>query len=174
MKKTVSGALGVVGLALLVLAGCAANTPSPGGGGSADAGGSLSTTSTSVGDIIVDGTGMTVYVYDQDTANSGKSACTGSCATQWPAVKTTKATPTVAGITGTVGTIDAVGAAIDKKFKITLENVDPEKLNGLPLYTYAGDASAGDLTGQGFGGIWWVVDPAGTKITEMVTNDRGY
>jgi Uncharacterized protein conserved in bacteria len=162
VKKTVSGALGVVGLALLVLAGCAANTPSPGGGGSADAGGSLSTTSTSVGDIIVDGTGMTVYVYDQDTANSGKSACTGSCATQWPAVKTTKATPTVAGITGTVGTIDAVGGGK----QVTI--------NGLPLYTYAGDASAGDLTGQGFGGIWWVVDPAGTKITEMVTNDRGY
>ena len=162
MKKTVTGALGVASLALLVLAGCAGYTPTPEGGGSADAGGSLSTASTSVGDIIVDGAGMTVYVYDHDTANSGESTCTGSCATQWPAVKTTKTTPTVAGITGTVGTIDAVGGGK----QVTI--------NGLPLYTYAGDTSAGDLTGQGFGGIWWVVDPAGTKITEMVKNDRGY
>lgn len=161
MNKTATGALGVLGLALLVLAGCAANPPAP-AGGSADAGGSLSTASTSLGDIIVDGTGMTVYLYDQDTADSGKSACSGSCATQWPAVKTTKTMPTVTGITGTIGTIDAVGGGK----QVTI--------NGLPLYTYAGDSAAGDLTGQGFGGIWWVVDPAGKKITEMVTNDRGY
>lgn len=161
MKKTLTGAFGVVGVALVILAGCAANTPAP-AGGSADAGGSLSTASTSLGDIVVDGAGMTVYLYDQDTADSGMSACTGSCATQWPAVKTTKTTPTVTGITGTVGTIDAVGGGK----QVTI--------NGLPLYTYVGDAAAGDLTGQGVGGIWWVVDPAGKEITEMVTNDRGY
>ena len=161
MKKTVTGAISVVGLALMVLAGCAANPPAP-GSGSADAGGSLSTTSTSLGEIIVDGAGMTVYLYDEDTADSGKSVCTGSCAAEWPAVKTTKTMPTVTGITGTIGTIDAVGGGK----QVTI--------NGLPLYTYAGDSAAGDLTGQGHDGIWWVVDPAGKKITEMVTNDRGY
>ena len=162
MKKTLAGALGAAGLALLVLTSCATSPSGPAGGPAGGGGNNLSTASTSLGDILVNGTGMTVYVYDQDTANSGTSACTGSCASQWPAVTATEATPTVTGVTGTVGTIDAVGGGK----QVTI--------NGLPLYTYAGDAAAGDLTGQGFGGIWWVVDPAGKEITEMATDDRGY
>jgi hypothetical protein len=38
-------------------------------------------------------------------------------------------------------------------------------LGGMPLYTYAGDSDAGDVTGQGIGGIRWVVAPDGTKVT---------
>jgi predicted lipoprotein with Yx(FWY)xxD motif len=39
--------------------------------------------------------------------------------------------------------------------------------NGHPLYFYAGDAKAGDTTGQGllqFGAKWYVLDPNGAKI----------
>jgi predicted lipoprotein with Yx(FWY)xxD motif len=39
-------------------------------------------------------------------------------------------------------------------------------LNGWPLYYYAGDSAAGDTNGQAVGGIWWVLDPAGEKISE--------
>lgn len=34
--------------------------------------------------MIVDDDGMTLYTFDKDTAQ-GKSACTGACATMWPA-----------------------------------------------------------------------------------------
>src|SRR5690242_16568876 len=34
--------------------------------------------------MLVDSKGMTVYTFDKDTANSGKSACTGGCAENWP------------------------------------------------------------------------------------------
>lgn len=162
MKRDIFRVLSVATLTLVGLAGCAGAAPNSGGGSSAGAGDSLSTASTGLGTIIVDGEGMTTYVFDKDTANSGTSACTGSCAVRWPAVKTTRTTPDSSGITGTVGTIDAIGGGK----QVTI--------NGLPLYTYAGDGAVGDVTGQGFGGIWWTVDPAGKKITQTATNDRGY
>jgi predicted lipoprotein with Yx(FWY)xxD motif len=36
--------------------------------------------------ILVDAKGMTVYTFDKDTANSGKSVCNGPCAKLWPPV----------------------------------------------------------------------------------------
>src|SRR6476661_8101909 len=36
--------------------------------------------------MLVDSKGMTVYTFDKDTANSGKSACTAKCEQNWPPV----------------------------------------------------------------------------------------
>src|SRR3546814_13656630 len=36
--------------------------------------------------ILVDKAGMTVYTFDKDKANSGKSACNDQCAKAWPPV----------------------------------------------------------------------------------------
>ncbi|GAA3865233.1 hypothetical protein GCM10022381_06240 [Leifsonia kafniensis] len=169
------GALVVGALAVLALAGCAQSggaggygAPPTSSSGSSSSGSSssgspstvmpgasaaaLTTASSSLGMIVVDGTGMTVYVFDNDTANSGKSACEGNCAASWPAVTTT-GTPTAEGVTGTLGTITLPDGAK----QVTL--------NGLPLYRYAPDTAAGDVKGQGVGGIWWVVGPDGAKIT---------
>lgn len=163
MNKLVAATLSTASLAVLMLVGCATGPSAPAGGPADGSGGnSLRTASTSLGDIVVNGKGMSVYVYDRDTANSGTSACTGSCASQWPAVKATTTAPTVTGVTGTIGTINAVGGGK----QVTI--------NGLPIYTYVGDAAAGDLTGQGFGGIWWVVAPTGKEITQMATKGSGY
>jgi predicted lipoprotein with Yx(FWY)xxD motif len=46
--------------------------------GAADAPGKKS------GDMLVGSNGMTLYVFDKDTAGSGKSACNGSCPKSWP------------------------------------------------------------------------------------------
>lgn len=106
---------------------------------------------------------MTVYVFDKDTANSGTSTCTGTCAVTWPAVTTTSTTPTISGVTGKVSTIPLS----DGKNQVTL--------NGLPLYYFVNDAAAGDVKGQGVQGIWWVVAPDGSKITTaMTTAPSGY
>lgn len=163
----------VPGAALLALvlavAGCAGSTPAGSGdsGSSAPAAGdgygggqssgtmgdaALGTAESSLGTIVVDGKGMTVYVYDKDTQGTTTSACTGACVTNWPFVTTDSATPTVDGVTGTVGTIDTP----DGKKQVTLD--------GWPLYYYAGDSAAGDTNGQGVGGIWWVLSPAGERI----------
>ncbi|HEY0120032.1 MAG TPA: hypothetical protein VGC04_14750 [Cellulomonas sp.] len=119
----------------------------------AASGTSLATASTGLGTIVVDGKGMTVYQFDKDTQGAGSSACTGQCATQWPAVPGGAAMPSVDGVTGTVGTITGT----DGQPQLTL--------NGWPLYYYAGDSAAGDTKGQGVGGIWWVLTPAGERVT---------
>ena len=36
--------------------------------------------------MLVDSAGMTVYTYDKDTPNSGKSSCVATCAKNWPPV----------------------------------------------------------------------------------------
>jgi predicted lipoprotein with Yx(FWY)xxD motif len=124
-------------------------TPSAG----ASASGDLAVADSSLGQIVVDGDGMTVYVFDTDTQGSNASACTGQCAEKWPAVETTSDAPSVEGVTGQVATI----TGIDGGKQLTI--------NGWPIYTYAGDSAAGDVAGQGVGGIWWAISPNGDKIT---------
>jgi len=49
-------------------------------------------------------------------------------------------------------------------------------VNGWPMYTYAGDAAAGDATGQGknlSGGLWWVVDPSGAWVKKAASTSSG-
>ena len=150
-------------LAVVALAGCSSTTSAPTTAASASPSMSASkapamnpdaaTASGKLGEIIVDGKGMTAYVWDKDTANSGVSACTGPCATLWPAITTTSASPTVTGITGTVATITGVNGGK----QITI--------NGLPIYAFSKDTKAGDTNGQGVLNIWHVVSPAGAKIT---------
>lgn len=107
-----------------------------------------------LGEIVVDGEGMTVYMFDNDTQGAGESVCEGQCATNWPAVTTDGEAPEVEGVTGEVGTIEGVDGAT----QVTL--------NGWPLYTFAGDTAAGDVAGQGVGGVWWVLSPAGERMAE--------
>ncbi|WP_116951071.1 COG4315 family predicted lipoprotein [Jiangella endophytica] len=114
----------------------------------------LAAASSSLGEIVVDGKGMTVYVYTNDTQGAGTSTCTDQCAAAWPAVPAASATPAVQGVTGEVGTITGV----DGKPQLTL--------NGWPLYTYAQDQAPGDVTGEDVGEVWYVVSPAGEPIKE--------
>ncbi len=169
----------VTAAALLALAACSSSGAQSGGDGSpaattaatAAAGGgpygdepgsataatgavaTLTTADTSLGTIVVDGDGMTVYQFDKDTQGSGSSTCSGQCATQWPEVHGDAQSVQADGVTGTLGTITGT----DGQPQLTL--------NGWPLYYYQGDAAAGDTKGQGVGGIWWVLTPAGERIT---------
>ncbi|MFC5501901.1 hypothetical protein ACFPJ4_06560 [Lysinimonas soli] len=139
---------GGTGYAPATTGSAASATPAPAASSAA-----LATASTSLGTVVVDGNGMTVYQYGKDAAGATSSACTGGCATNWPAVESASASPTVTGITGKVGTITGT----DGKLQVTL--------NGLPLYRYAGDSAAGDVNGQGIGHLWYAVAPDGNKIS---------
>ena len=154
---------------LLALAGCAGGsgaggTSSTGGGGGSGPGygsngatssnAALATAQSPLGKIVVNGDGMTLYMFDSDTQGASKSSCTGTCLVNWPPLTTTGAEPAVDGVTGTVGVITAAGGAK----QITLD--------GWPLYLYAGDRAVGDVNGQGVGGTWWVVAPDGSPVRE--------
>lgn len=107
-----------------------------------------------LGEIVVDADGMTVYMFDQDTQDSGESTCEGQCLANWPPVTTESEEPEVEGVTGEVGTITGT----DGSTQLTL--------NGWPLYYFSGDSAAGDTNGQGVNEVWWVLDPAGERISE--------
>ena len=160
MSSRLTLAIAGTSLAVLALSACGGSDSS---GNLPAKGADLGASETSLGKIVVDGKGMTAYVFDKDTPGSGKSACTGECVKKWPAITSSSDKPKVDGVKGEVGTITSNEGAK----QVTLE--------GMPLYRYHDDSDVGDTRGQGReGGTWWVVSPAGEKITKKsVTGDTG-
>jgi predicted lipoprotein with Yx(FWY)xxD motif len=171
MKKHLSISLSAFAVAALV-SGCAggggtATTPPapaatsaapapstpPGTAPAPAAAAELKVAESKLGQIVVDGKGMSVYYFTKDTKDSGTSACTGGCLTAWPPVTTTAAAPSAEGVTGTLGTITTP----DGKKQVTI--------NGMPIYYYEKDKAAGDILGQGVNGVWYLVAPSGEMIT---------
>ncbi|MFB7249506.1 hypothetical protein [Microbacterium sp. NPDC056234] len=168
MNAPLAARLGAVAVILtLGLAGCSSGSgtgedPYSGGSGgessapaeepaeTADV--SLMTADSSLGSIVVDGEGMTVYMFDKDTQGADASTCEGECADNWPAVTVDSETPEVEGVTGEVGTITGV----DGETQLTL--------NGWPLYYFVGDAAPGEVKGQGVNDVWWVLTPDGERM----------
>jgi predicted lipoprotein with Yx(FWY)xxD motif len=134
----------------------AASSPSPSPAASpAATGASIAVATSKLGQILVDGKGMTVYLFVADTGST--STCYTSCASIWPPVFTTGAPQAGAGATASLlGTTTRT----DGKIEVTYA--------GHPLYYFIQDKAVGDTTGQGvngFGGLWWVMSPAGAAIT---------
>lgn len=121
--------------------------------GTAAAAAELKTAATKAGQVVVDAKGMSVYYFTKDTKDSGTSACTGSCIAAWPPVLSSSGTPAAEGVTGKLGTI----ATPDGKKQLTI--------NGMPVYYYFKDKAPGDITGQGVGSVWYLVNPAGDMVT---------
>lgn len=106
------------------------------------------------GDILVDGEGLTLYMFDVDEPGAGESACTGDCLDNWPPLT----------LDGEARVGDDVSASVS-----TFERSDGSMqvtANGWPLYYFAGDDEPGDATGQGIEDVWWVLDPAGDPQRE--------
>ena len=127
-------------------------TDTPLGSAPASAAG-LRVAESKAGPIVVDGKGMSVYYFTKDTKDSGTSACTGDCITNWPPVTTAAEAPAAEGVTAALGTIPTP----DGKKQVTI--------NGMPVYYFAKDQAPGDIAGQGVGGVWYLVAPSGEMIT---------
>ena len=165
-KSFASSAAVLLGAALL-LSGCASGNDTPAAPAStaatsaaatsaaatsAAATPDLKTGDSSLGTIVVDGKGMSLYYFTKDTKDTKVSACTGECLAAWPIAVAAGDTPVVEGVTGTVGTIDSP----DGQKHLTL--------NGMPLYYWVKDVKPGDVLGQGVNDVWYVVSPAGEMI----------
>ena len=106
------------------------------------AGGAIKSTEVGGKEMLTDANGMTLYVFDKDTA--GVSNCNDTadskCATSWP--------PLMA----------AAGASPDGDYTI-ITRADGTQMwayQGKPLYMWAKDTKAGDTTGDGIGGVWHI------------------
>jgi predicted lipoprotein with Yx(FWY)xxD motif len=171
MKKRMSFGVpvAVVGLALIT-AGCGSADTTSGGSGSgyaspaaaatspsAPAGhtGTVATRHTSLGDVLVDAQGRTLYLFEKDAGMT--SACSGACASIWPPLTATQAVAG-SGLSATkLSVAKQPGGASDVTYA------------GHPLYTYVGDTQPGQTKGQAldqFGAEWYVLSPSGKKIDD--------
>ena len=137
----------------------AAETPTVGVPVTGEATVSVSDT-TDFGPILVDGEGMSLYVFFADTQDSGTSTFgdDDGCAAEWPPLISQDSPVAGEGVDATLlGTI----TRDDGSMQVTY--------NGWPLYLFAGDSAAGDTNGQGideFGGLWFLVSPTGEAIEQ--------
>jgi predicted lipoprotein with Yx(FWY)xxD motif len=124
----------------------AAATSAPVATAAASAPNITAATAGSFGTILVDASGNALYHFDQDTPT--RTACTGGCATLWPPLTVASGQPTAgAGVNGKLGLL----ARPDGAQQVTY--------NGAPLYRFSRDSAPGQVTGDGFGGLWHVARP---------------
>jgi len=100
-----------------------------------------SSADTAKGKALVDGKGMTLYVFDRDTA--GTSNCNDKCAANWPPL------PAAAG----------VAASGDWTIVTRADGSKQWAYKGKPLYTFGKDAKPGDATGDGVNNVWHIAAP---------------
>ncbi|WP_108460868.1 COG4315 family predicted lipoprotein [Devosia naphthalenivorans] len=101
-------------------------------------GGAVKTVDIGGQQVLTDADGMTLYIFDKDTAGDGKSVCNGDCAVKWP--------PLMA----------AEDAQDEGDFTVVTRD-DGSKMwahEGMPLYYWYEDTEPGDTSGDGVGGVW--------------------
>jgi len=102
-------------------------------------------TSTTFGKVMTDSLGKTLYFFSLDA--DGKSGCSGDCIAAWPIFYKEHLT------------IDSTLTAADFGVITRADGSKQNTYKGWPLYYYAGDAKAGDITGDKVGDIWFVAKP---------------
>lgn len=153
------GMMAVTGFAAsaLVLAACSGNSGSGSGSmpasapnsGAQPAASSAANTvqegNTSIGTVLTDNQGKTLYTFDMDT--NGTPTCTGGCAALWPGEPgPVTAAPGVMLPGGMLGTV-----------KRPDNGTSQATWQGKPVYTFAQDSAPGDVKGDGFEGTWHAV-----------------
>jgi predicted lipoprotein with Yx(FWY)xxD motif len=114
----------------------------------------LKTGHASLGAVLTDSAGRSVYLFEKDTTTT--STCYGACAGGWPPVLTTGSP--VAG-SGVMASLLGTAKRTDGTTQVTYA--------GHLLYYFAGDQKPGDITGEGsqaFGAGWDLIAPSGKKI----------
>ena len=113
-----------------------------------------------LGPILTDGAGMSLYVFTPDRRNV--SNCEGGCLAAWPPImlKAGEGLDDVAVEGNLRRSLLGVAMRFDGSRQVTY--------NGFPLYYWARDRVAGDVTGQWVGGIWFLLNADGTPNTARI------
>jgi predicted lipoprotein with Yx(FWY)xxD motif len=155
----------VIPLVALAVAACGgggaatAATPKTSTGASATVG----VAKTSLGSILVNSAGRTLYLFKADVGT--KSACSGACATAWPPLLASGKPTAGTGLTASkLGTITRSGGSQQVTY------------NGHPLYLFVKDTKPGQANGQGvtaFGAAWFALTPSGTQASAPAPSAGG-
>jgi predicted lipoprotein with Yx(FWY)xxD motif len=144
----------VFGLAILAVVAIAAMGAGVASGGSSARRAMVASGSSSLGRILVDGRGRTLYLFEKDRV--GASSCSGTCLSYWPPLLTS-------------GTPNAIKGA-KRSLLGSIRRPDGTRqvtYAGHPLYFFFGDMKRGQTNGEGlkdFGAGWYALTPSGKKI----------
>jgi predicted lipoprotein with Yx(FWY)xxD motif len=156
----------VIPLAALAVAACGgsgsaatAATPKTSSGAPATVG----VANSSLGSILVNSTGRTLYLFKADVG--AKSSCTGACAGAWPPLRVTGKPTAGNGLTASkLGTITRSGGSRQVTY------------NDHPLYLFIKDTKPGQTNGQGvtaFGAAWFALTPSGNQASAPASSSGG-
>jgi len=105
----------------------------------------------SLGPILTDQNGRTLYAFTDD--KGGTSSCAGECIATWPALVSRQP----------VGAGNGTDKVLLSQTTRT-EGTSQATYGGWPLYYYVGDVGPGDVDGQGVDGVWFVVGADGKLV----------
>jgi len=117
----------------------------------------LVATNPQYGQILVDGSGMTLYYFLKDTRGSDKSACMGACLTTWPPFNPPNLQVSAPLLGSDFDSILLPGGGSQVTYM------------GWPLYYYSGDKAPGDTNGYKINNLWYVMAPTGVVTTAPTT-----
>jgi len=110
---------------------------------------------TSLGNILVDAQGMTLYYFANDIPAGGASSCYGQCEVAWPI------------FSADTITVSSPLLASDFSSITRTDGTKQTTYRGWPLYYWQADTKPGDVTGENVNKIWFVVKP---DETVMIAN----
>jgi predicted lipoprotein with Yx(FWY)xxD motif len=168
MNQTLSLRRFALGLALGAIA-AAAFLVAAAHGGTASAhrapkGALVALRKTTLGTVLVDARGRTLYLFEKD--RKGMSACDTACVKFWPPL-VSRATPRAGK--GVHKSMLGISKRQDGRRQVTYA--------GHPLYTFVGDKSAGQTSGEGltnFGAPWDALAASGRAVEPSQPSSGGY
>jgi predicted lipoprotein with Yx(FWY)xxD motif len=105
---------------------------------------------TSLGNILVNSSGRTLYEFTRDRASKSSCAAIRGCSAIWPSLKSRRPT---------------AGSGVKSSLLSTSGGL--VTYAGHPLYTYSGDHGAGETAYVGaktFGGTWYAINASGGAV----------
>lgn len=105
-----------------------------------------------LGKVLTDQNGMTLYMFEKDSKKPSKATCNGDCAKTWPPLLVQ-------------GKVELQG--VDPKIVGSVKRVDGSEqvtVGGWAVYRYSKDTKPGEANGNGVGGTWFAIEPAGCKV----------
>jgi predicted lipoprotein with Yx(FWY)xxD motif len=100
-----------------------------------------------IGSYLVDGKGMTLYLFKKDTPGTSACGAANGCLEKWPVYFAETIEPAAGVDTAGIGVITRADGMKQNTYK------------GAPLYYFFKDKAPGDTLGQGVNNVWYVVAP---------------
>jgi len=118
----------------------------------------------SIGSVLTNPGGFTLYIFKDDVPNSGQSSVPAAIAPNWPPLTVTGDAVAPPGLSGQLGTFTRPDGSKQVMY------------NGMPLYTFVGDTQPGQANGQGLLNLWFAAtpSPAPQSTATPTTGGGGY